>query len=57
VAEIVNLTRARKAAKRRAAQLHAAENRVRFGLGKEERRKERAEAEKAAKEFADKKLE
>ncbi|OYQ33670.1 DUF4169 domain-containing protein [Niveispirillum lacus] len=50
--EIVNLNRARKAKAKAAQETQAAENRVRFGLTKEEKRK-RAAQDAAAKKHLD----
>jgi hypothetical protein len=48
-AEVVNLRRARKAARRDKAQAQAAENRTAFGLSGAERERLRAEKQRAAK--------
>ncbi len=45
MAEIVNLRQARKAKKRREAEVQAAENRVRFGRPGAERKRDAAEKE------------
>ena len=57
MAEIVNLNRARKARDKEEAAKRAAENRVRFGTTKHQRRRAEREAEKAKKELDDKRLE
>jgi hypothetical protein len=56
MAKVVNLNRYRKKRDKEAADKVAAENRVRFGQGKSERRKNRSEAAKAAKKLEDKRL-
>lgn len=56
MAEVVNLNRYRKKRDKEAADSTAAENRVRFGQSKGERRKNRGEAAKAAKKLDDKRL-
>jgi hypothetical protein len=56
MAEIVNLNRFRKARDRADAEVRAAKNRRRFGRSKAERGKDRAEAEKAAKDLDGKRL-
>jgi Domain of unknown function (DUF4169) len=50
-AEVVNLRRARKAARRDQAQAQAAENRTAFGLSGAERERRRAEKQRAAKDL------
>jgi hypothetical protein len=57
MADIVNLNQYRKKRDRQAAAKEAAENRVRYGRTKAERTKGRREAEKAAKDLDDKRLE
>jgi hypothetical protein len=56
MAEIVNLNRFRKRRDRKDAAKTAAENRVRFGLRKVERERDRLEKERFAKEIDDKRL-
>lgn len=56
MAEIVNLNQYRKRRDRRAAAKTAAENRVRFGRGKAERKKDRQESDRTARELDDKRL-
>lgn len=56
MAEIVNLNKFRKKQARDAARRTADRNRVGFGRTKSERSKTRAEADKAAKELDDKRL-
>lgn len=55
--EIVNLNRARKQRERATNEERARENRARYGRSKAERGKIAREAEKAAKELDDKRLE
>jgi Domain of unknown function (DUF4169) len=55
--EIVNLRRARKAAKRRGEAVHAAENRLAHGRSKAERALEEARAEKSRRELEAHRLE
>jgi hypothetical protein len=57
MADIVNLNQYRKKRDRQTAAKEAAENRVRFGRTKAERSKGRREADKAAKDLDDKRLE
>lgn len=56
MAEIVNLNQYRKKQARHAAEKRAADNRVRFGRSKAERRKARGEADKTTKELDGKHL-
>ena len=51
MAELVNLNRARKAKAIEAGRTQAAENRIRFGLSKAEKRLAKARAAKAAKDL------
>jgi hypothetical protein len=53
---IVNLNRYRKKRRREEADARAAENRIRFGRGKEERANQLRENERAKKEIDDKRL-
>ncbi len=55
--EIVNLNQFRKRRERSAAEQRAQHNRVRHGRSKDERTKAEREAEKAAKDLEDKRLE
>jgi hypothetical protein len=57
VAELVNLRRARKARERIEAEKTAEANRRKFGRSKTERTQVEAEAERAAREHAGRKLE
>ena len=57
MADVINLSRYRKQRARNAARKAAAENRLRFGRGNNELAKARHEAEKAAKDLDDKRLE
>ncbi len=57
MADIVNLNQYRKKRERGEAEKTAAANRARHGRSKAERAKERSEADKAAKELGDKRLE
>jgi uncharacterized protein DUF4169 len=54
---IVNLNRHRKKRERAKEEVKAAENRVRFGRSKEQRRKELLEAERARQEIDGKRIE
>ena len=54
---IVNLNRYRKKRRRAEAEAQAKENRVRFGLSKEERARELREHQREAKEIENKRLE
>jgi len=54
---IVNLNRYRKKRRRAEAEAQAKENRVRFGLSKEERARELRERQREAKEIENKRLE
>lgn len=56
MADVVNLNQYRKQRARRAHQKRAAENRNRFGRSKPEQEKARHEAEKAAKDLDNKRL-
>jgi hypothetical protein len=56
MAEFVNLNKYRKQRKRRDAQTAAAENRTRHGRSKAERKQERLDSDKAAKDLDDKRL-
>lgn len=56
MAEIVNLNRYRKKRDKETGLKEAAENRVRYGRSKGERRKDRHEATKAAQDLDDKRL-
>lgn len=56
MAEIVNLNRYRKKRDKEATQKEAAENRVRYGRSKSERRKDRHETAKTAQDLDDKRL-
>jgi uncharacterized protein DUF4169 len=56
MAEIVNLNQYRKRRGKREAEKTAAENRARHGRSKAERRKERLEGDKAAKDLDNKRL-
>ncbi|MEZ5786351.1 MAG: DUF4169 family protein [Xanthobacteraceae bacterium] len=51
MADIVNLRAMRKRAKREKAAEHAAENRVRYGMSKVERKQLAAEQERAARDL------
>ncbi|WP_084437611.1 DUF4169 family protein [Niveispirillum irakense] len=55
--EIVNLNRARKAKAKAEREVQAAENRVKFGRTKEEKKKSRAEEQAAARHLDGHKLE
>lgn len=55
--EIVNLNRVRKAKAKAEREVQAAENRVKFGRTKEEKKKSRAEDEAAARHLDGHKLE
>ncbi|HEY5412612.1 MAG TPA: DUF4169 family protein [Caulobacteraceae bacterium] len=55
MAELVNLNRARKAKARTGAEAKAAENRVKFGRAKADRRQGQALADKAARDLDAKK--
>ncbi|MDR7124028.1 DUF4169 family protein [Pseudotabrizicola sp. 4114] len=52
MAEIVNLARVKKQAARTAARAKADENAVKFGVTRTERDRQKAEAEKAARDLA-----
>jgi hypothetical protein len=52
MAEIVNLRSGKKQAARKAARAQADENAAKFGLTKAERARQKAEAEKAARDHA-----
>ena len=54
---VINLNRYRKGRRRAEAQRHAAENRVRFGRGKDERSRDAMANARARKEIEDKRLE
>jgi Domain of unknown function (DUF4169) len=56
MADVVNLNQYRKQRARRVSQKRAAENRSRFGGSKQEQEKSRREAEKAAKDLDNKRL-
>lgn len=56
MADVVNLNRYRKQREREGARKSAEENRIRFGRDKSERSKAQHEAERAAKELDDKRL-
>ena len=56
MAEIVNLSRARKAQHRREKVDQAAANRLKFGRTKAERERERAEKDRAAQELSGKRV-
>ena len=56
MADIVNLNQYRKRRARRDGQKRAAENRSRFGRNKLDQEKSRREAEKAAKDLENKRL-
>lgn len=55
MAEIINLNRARKAKLKDEAEKQAAENRVKFGRTKAEKRRDQAESDRAARELDGKK--
>jgi len=57
VATIVNLNKHRKKRGRVEQERRAAENRIRFGRSKQERRKDALESARAEKEIEDKRLE
>ncbi len=57
MAEIVNLNRARKARQRAQAERQAAENRVRFGRTKADKRREAQEKQRADQDLEGKKVE
>jgi Domain of unknown function (DUF4169) len=57
VATIVNLNKRRKQQRRAEEERRAAENRIRFGRGKEQRAKDALETARALKEIDDKRLE
>ncbi len=57
MAEIVNLNRARKARQRAEAERQAAENRVRFGRTKADKRREAQEKQRADQDLEGKKVE
>lgn len=52
MAEIVNLRTAKKQAARKAARVKGDENAAKFGLTKAERARQKAEAEKAARDLS-----
>jgi hypothetical protein len=52
MAEIINLARAKKQVARKAARTKADENAVKFGRTKAERAREKAQADKAARDLA-----
>jgi hypothetical protein len=54
--DVVNLNQFRKKRERRTAEKRAEENRVRYGLRKDERERARRVSEKAKKELDDKRL-
>lgn len=56
MSEVVNLNQYRKQRARRDGQKRATENRGRFGRSKQEQEKSRREAEKAAKDLDNKRL-
>jgi hypothetical protein len=56
MAELVNLNKYRKQHKRHAEQATAAENRVRHGRSKAQRKQERLDGDKAAKDLDNKRL-
>ena len=56
MADLVNLNRYRKERNRRDAEKTAAENRARHGRSKTERKKERLDSAKAAKDLDNKRL-
>jgi hypothetical protein len=53
VSEILSLAKARKARARVAAKAQAAENRIRFGLGKAEKARVKAETDRASRRLDD----
>jgi hypothetical protein len=53
---LVNLNKFRKKRRRAETERAAAENRIRFGLSREERRKEQRESERARREIENKRL-
>lgn len=57
MAEPINLNRARKARDKAEAKVKAAENRVKFGLGKAQREGARIEAERTQRDLEGKKRE
>lgn len=56
MADIINLNKVRKLKARTAAELRAAENRIRFGRSKDEKQRERNETAEAAKKLDGHKL-